>query len=129
MATLNNFQDIILVSVGAVFGANTRFLIYQKLNKINISSYIIILLINTFSSFLLGLFISILSKDIFLNFSSESVLFFIIGFLGSLSTFSTFIHDLFDSIINLKFVKALKSFALSFSLAIIALALGTLLVT
>ena len=126
MTSLNNFQDILLVSIGAVFGANSRFIIYQKLKEININENFIILLINIFSSFLLGLFISIFSKLVFFNFSSQIVLFLLIGFLGSLSTFSTFVYDLFDSFIKLKFFRALKLFALSFSLGIIAVALGAL---
>ncbi len=126
MTSLNNFQDILLVSIGAVFGANSRFIIYQKLKEININENFIILLINISSSFLLGLFISVFSKLVFFNFSSQIVLFFLIGFLGSLSTFSTFVYDLFDSFIKLKFFRALKLFALSFSLGIIAVALGAL---
>tara|TARA_B100000965_G_scaffold114373_1_gene94428 strand:+ start:364 stop:753 length:390 start_codon:yes stop_codon:yes gene_type:complete len=126
LTSLNNFQDILLVSIGAVFGANSRFIIYQKLKEININENFIILLINISSSFLLGLFISVFSKLVFFNFSSQIVLFFLIGFLGSLSTFSTFVYDLFDSFIKLKFFRALKLFALSFSLGIIAVALGAL---
>ena len=126
MTSLNNFKDILLVSIGAVFGANSRFIIYQKLKEININENFIILLINISSSFLLGLFISVFSKLVFFNFSSQIVLFFLIGFLGSLSTFSTFVYDLFDSFIKLKFFRALKLFALSFSLGIIAVALGAL---
>ena len=126
MTSLNNFKDILLVSIGAVFGANSRFIIYQKLKEININENFIILLINISSSFLLGLFISVFSKLVFFNFSSQIVLFFLIGFLGSLSTFSTFVYDLFDSFIKLKFLRALKLFALSFSLGIIAVALGAL---
>ena len=126
MANLDTFQHILLVSIGAVFGVNARFIIYQKLKQININRYFIILAINTFSCFLLGLFISILPKIKSLTFSSQLALFFLIGFLGSLSTFSTFVYDLFDSFIKLKFFRALKLFALSFSLGIIAVALGAL---
>ncbi len=118
MITLNNIQDIIFVSIGAVLGANSRFIIYQKLKKININGRQIIFFINVFSSFLLGLFTSI---------SSQLLLFFLIGFLGSLSTFSSFVYDLFDSYLKLKFFRALKLYSLSFSLGTIALALGTFL--
>ena len=123
MTTLNNFQDIILVSIGAVFGANVRFVIYQKFKEININGYYIILFINSFSSFLLGLFVSVLSKIVFLNFTSQLVLLFSIGFLGSLSTFSTFVYDLYDSSLRIKFFRALKSL----SLGIISFGLGLLL--
>ena len=125
MANLDTFQHIILVSIGAVFGVNARFIIYQKLKQININRYFIILAINTFSCFLLGLFISILPKIKSLTFSSQLAFFVLIGFLGSLSTFSTFVYDLFDLCLKSKFCKALKLFSFSFSLGIFALALGS----
>ena len=127
MANLNLFQDIILISIGAVFGVNSRFLIYQKLKEININGKYSIFLINTFSSFFLGFFISISSKITSLNVSSQLVFFFVIGFLGSLSTFSTFIYDLFQLFREYKFLNALKLFIFSYSLGITALALGSLL--
>ena len=127
MASLNNFQDILFVSIGAVLGANSRFIISQKFKEINTNGSLIILLINTFSSFILGFFISIFPKIRFFDFSSQFALFFLIGFLGSLSTFSTFVYDLFELVLKFKFFRALKSFTLSYSLGIIALALGSLL--
>ena len=125
MENLDIFQHILLVSIGAVFGVNSRFIIYQKLKKININGYFIILAINTFSCFLLGLFISILPKIKSLTFSSQLALFFLIGFLGSLSTFSSFVYDLFDLCLKFKFFKALKLFSFSLSLGIFALAFGS----
>jgi len=122
-----SLEDIFLVSFGAALGANTRFLIYKKFEKLNISKYYNILLINTFASFLLGLMISILSKNSHYDFSYKIILFFSIGFLGSLSTFSSFIYDLFDSFLKLKFFSALKLFFLSLSLGIISLAFGVLI--
>ena len=127
MAILITFKDILLVSIGAVLGVNARFLIYHKFKKININEHIIILAINTLSSFLVGLFITILPKIRSDTFSSQLVLFFLIGFLGSLSTFSTFVYDLFELSLKLKFFRALKIFTLSFSLGIISLAFGCFL--
>ena len=124
MANLDIFKHILLVSIGAVFGVNARFIIYQKLKE-NINRYFIILAINTFSCFLLGLFISVLPKIKSLTFSSQLALFFLIGFLGSLSTFSTFVYDLFDLCAKFKVFKALKLFSFSFSLGIFALAFGS----
>ena len=117
-------NNILLVSFGAVLGANIRFLIYKKLDRINIGKNTIILLINTCSSFLLGIFLSVMSNISNLNFSYQLVLFFSIGFLGSLSTFSTFISDLFELCIQFKFDKALKSFFISLSLGIFSFAFG-----
>ena len=124
MATLNNFLDILFISIGAVFGANIRFIIFQKLKEININRSLIILAINTFSSFLVGLFIPMLSHVRFVNLSSQLLSFVLIGFLGSFSTFSTFVYDLF---MEFNFFKALKYFSLSFSLGIIAITLGSLM--
>ena len=127
MQALNSFHDILFVSLGAVFGANLRYIIYQKFKERNVNVYLIILAINIFSSFLLGLFISILPKVIFLNISTQLILLLSIGFSGSLSTFSSFAYDLFESIQKFKLYMALKSLILSFSLGTIALAMGFLL--
>ena len=120
-------QDIILIAIGAVFGVNFRFLIYQKLKEINVNRNVSIFLINIFSCFFLGFFISISSMIEPLTVSSKLALFFVIGFIGSLSTFSTFIYDLFELFREYKFLKALGLFILSFSLGITALVLGSLL--
>tara|TARA_B100000902_G_C27023485_1_gene770805 strand:+ start:324 stop:713 length:390 start_codon:yes stop_codon:yes gene_type:complete len=124
---LDSFQDVILISCGAVLGANTRYLIYKKLKKINISKNFIVLLINILSSFLLGLFLSTSSQISSVNSSSELVLFFSIGLLGSFSTFSSFIYDLYDLIIQLKFYNAFKLFIISLTLGLLACAVGFLI--
>ena len=127
MVNLELLQDIILIAIGALFGVNSRFIIYQKLKDININGKFSICLINIFACFFLGFFISISSNINSLNISSQLELFFLIGFIGSLSTFSTFIYDLFELFREYKFLKALKLSIFSFSLGTIALALGSLL--
>ena len=127
MVILDNLRDILLVSFGAVLGANSRFIIYNKFDIININKNTKILLINTFASFLLGFFFSVLLGISNLKFPYELGLFFSIGFLGSLSTFSTFIADLFELCIEFKFEKALKLFLISLTLGIVAFAFGYLL--
>ena len=127
MGRLDNLKDFILIAFGAVLGANIRFIIYQKLEKINLNKHYIILIINTFSSFLLGLFLSILSNIGSLTYSYQLGLFFSIGVLGSLSTFSTFIYDLYDLCIKLKFYRALKIFVISLTLGIFSFSVGYLL--
>ena len=127
MLLLDSFQDIILISFGAVLGSNTRFIIYKKLNELNISKNSIVLIINVFSSFSLGLFLSILHEIGSVSYSSKLVLFFSIGLLGSLSTFSSFIYDLYDLFIQLKFYIALKLFIISLTSGLLAFAVGFLL--
>ena len=127
MLLLDSFLDVFLISFGAVLGSNTRFIIYKKLNELNISKNSIVLIINVFSSFSLGLFLSILSEIGSVSYSSKLVLFFSIGLLGSLSTFSSFIYDLYDLLIKLKFYIAFKLFIISLISGLLAFAAGFLL--
>ena len=119
--------EIFFVSVGAILGANTRFKIHSKLQKLNISKDFLILIINTFASFSLGLFLSIIEQFRSLSFSYQLILFFSIGFFGSLSTFSSFVYDLFEICLQLKFARAFKLFIISVSFGIIAFTAGFLL--
>ena len=127
MVHLDYLYDFLLISLGAVLGANTRFIIYKRIERINIDKNFIILLINSFSSFLLGLFLSILSQNSSLSYSYQLGLFFSIGLLGSLSSFSTFIYDLFELCIQLKYYRALKLFIISLIAGILCFTVGFLL--
>ena len=120
-------QDILAISFGAVLGVNIRFKIYDKFQKINLSKDLIILMINILASFLFGLLLSVLPRISSYNFFDQLVLFLSIGCLGSLSTFSTFVYDLFDLCLKLKFIRAVQLFFISWSLGIIALAFGVFL--
>ncbi|KGG21906.1 fluoride efflux transporter FluC [Prochlorococcus marinus] len=117
-------SEILFVSIGAILGANSRFRIHNKLAKLNLNKYSLILIINTFSSFSLGLFLSVVEQFRAFNYYYQLVLFFSVGFFGSLSTFSSFIYDLFDLCLKLKFFRALKLFFISVSVGIIAFAFG-----
>jgi len=123
-----NSTDIILVVSGALFGANARFFIYTKLEQIKVNKNYIIMIINTFSSFCLGLFSSFLSNNSPVLYSYQLGLFFSIGLLGSLSTFSTFIYDLYALLIKFKFYRAFKLFIISLIAGILSFALGFYLV-
>jgi len=120
--------EIFLVSFGAILGANTRFIILSKLKKLNLSKDFFILIINTFASFFLGLFLSLLENFNSFIYSYQLLLFFSVGFLGSLSSFSSFVYDLFDLCLQSKLFRALKLFSMSLFLGIIAFAFGFLLV-
>ena len=117
-------QDIIFVSIGAVLGANFRFIIYEKFEQNKLISDFRILIINTVASFLLGFFLALIPRINSFNFSYQLGLFFSVGFLGSLSTFSTFVYDLFEFSLQLKFYRALKLFLISLPLGILALVIG-----
>ena len=120
-------NEILFVSFGAILGANLRFKIYNKLEKINLSKDFLIIIVNIFASFCLGLFLSLEEQLRALTYYYQLVLFFSIGFLGSLSTFSSFVYDLFDLFLQLKFFKALNLFIMSASIGIMTFALGIFL--
>ena len=120
-------QDILLITIGSILGANTRFIIYKQLEKNKLNKNYIILVINIFSSFLLGLFLSVLSRNSSLIYSYQLVLFFSIGLLGSLSTFSTFIYDVYDLFKKFKFYRAFKLLIISLTLGILFFSIGFLL--
>ena len=120
--------EILFVSLGAILGANTRFLILGNLNNQNVKKDLPILLINTCASFCLGLFLSILEKVGSFIYSYQLVLFLSVGFLGSFSTFSSFVYDLFELCVEFKFYRGLKLFLISYILGISAFALGFFLV-
>ncbi len=119
--------EIALVSFGAILGANTRFKISNKLDKSNLSKDLFILIINIFASFCFGLFLSLIQRFSSFIYSDQLVLFFSIGFFGSLSSFSSFVYDLFYLCLQLKFSRALKLFIISWFLGIIAFTFGFLL--
>ena len=116
--------EIFFVSIGAIIGANIRFRIHNKLRNLNLRKDFLILVINTLASFCLGLFLSLLEQFRAFTYYYQLVLFFSIGFLGSLSTFSSFVYDLFDLCLQLEFFRALKLFIISASVGIIAFAFG-----
>ena len=121
-------DEIFLVSLGAILGANIRFEINNKLEKkFNLRNDFSILLINIFASFFLGLFLSLIEQLSSFIYSYQIVLFFSIGFLGSLSTFSSFVYDLFDFCWQNNFSRALKLFMISSSLGIISFTFGFVL--
>ena len=117
-------SEILFVSIGAILGANTRFKIHNKLAKLKVSKDFVILIINTFASFSLGLFLSLLEHFRAFTYYYQLILFFSIGFFGSLSTFSSFIYDLFDLCLQFEFFRALKLFIISVSIGIITFAFG-----
>jgi len=124
LVLLDNFKDVILITFGAAIGANTRFLIYKKFYRLKLSKNYITLLINTVSSFFLGLLISQVDS---IRYSYHVLLFFSIGVLGSLSTFSAFIYELFDLFIQLKFYRLCKLLIISLVSGLLAFAAGYLL--
>ena len=99
-----HFNSILYVLIGSFFGLTLRILIQSTYkNKLGFSINNTSL-VNLLASFFLGIFIA-------LEFTNENLLMlFYFGFLGSLSTFSAFIYQLFVLIQRRKYIKSLLNY-------------------
>ena len=89
---------IFLIALGAIIGANIRYFFLRKLEILKYSEYRL-LTINLFSSFILGLLFPFFIKTN-LKIEEELIFLFLFFFIGSLSSFSTFISDFYMLILN-----------------------------
>lgn len=88
-----NFNSVLWVALGGALGATLRWIIGLSLN--HFSAHIIMgtLTANLLGSFVMGICIGIVEKA--LSLPSQWQLFIMTGFLGSLTTFSTFTAESF----------------------------------
>ena len=100
---MSDFQFIYfsIISIGSILGANLRYLILTRLGSIKLNQRKRLLLINSTASIILGISLSLNNYNNILF--REFIILFLIGFAGSLSTFSTFINDLFKLSIKRKY--------------------------
>ncbi len=87
--------DAILVSFGASLGSFVRFKFVSLFNKFSLNGNLSTIPVNLSSSFLLGLLLPFVNNPSNFAYTRYLTLFIAIGFLGSLSTFSSFIMDLY----------------------------------
>jgi len=118
---LSNF---LLVAFGGSIGASTRYFFYLVSKNFFSPNYIFIntLIINIIGSFLIGYLIFLLENK---SFSQDFLkYFFIIGILGSFTTFSAFSLEAIDLLVNKKFLIAFFYIFLSLFLCLIFTFLG-----
>ena len=106
-------DSVINILVGSTLGLIVRMFIKYISGREKIFTSNTILIVNVLASLFLGIFVG-------LNFTNKNlILFFYVGFLGCLSTFSSFIYQLFYLIQERKYFKLLlyytEVFLLSFS--------------
>lgn len=87
-----NMETILLISIGAVLGANLRYWLgaWAAL-RLGTNFPIGTLLINLTGSLVIGLFITLISNRLMIDPRWRT--FFAIGFLGSYTTFSTYTFE------------------------------------
>ena len=117
-------SNFLLVAFGGSIGASTRYFFYLVSKNLFSPNYIFIntLIINIIGSFLIGYLIFLLENKSF----SEDFLkyFFIIGILGSFTTFSAFSFEAIDLLVNKRFLIAFFYIFLSLFLCLIFTFLG-----
>ena len=94
-------DGVIYTLVGSTFGLILRMLINYISGRQNLFTFNNILIVNVLASLFLGIVegLNITNKNL--------ILFFSVGFLGCLSTFSSFIYQLFILIQERKYLKFL----------------------
>ena len=120
-----DLKSIILVFFGGGIGSSIRFIVTKYFNKNLISFPIGTSISNLVGCFIIGSLIayydrnSIPKKDIFLFIS--------VGFCGGLTTFSTFLLDIFEMLKNENYQNIIPYFSVNFFLGFISIALGFLI--
>ena len=111
-------DDVIYILVGSTFGLILRMFINYISGRQKVFSSNNILIVNVLASLFLGIFVV-------LNITNKNlILFFYVGFLGCLSTFSSFIYQLFNLIQKRKYVRLLLYYVEVLSLSFIFFCVG-----
>ena len=117
-------SNFLLVAIGGSIGASTRYFFYL-LSKNFFSAnnlFINTLIVNVIGSFLIGYLIVLLENK---SFSQDFLkYFFIIGILGSFTTFSTFSIETVDLLVDKRFLMAFFYIFLSLTLCLLFTFLG-----
>ena len=106
-------NSFIFISIGAALGAYFRMQVHHFAGLLFSRKYLGTIIINNLSTFLLGLIISYNIKNDFFELYQSYRLAICVGFLGSLSTFSTFVIELLDSLFKKKWTQFFLIYCLS----------------
>jgi len=115
----------LILSIGSLHGAYLRYLFIFRFGSIKFNKSRRILLINLIASVILGFSFSLNSNNNLMAYR-ESIILFLIGFAGSLSTFSSFINDLFKLLSKKKYKEFIIIIFLSIFFGLISISLGLL---
>ena len=117
-------SNFLLVAFGGSIGASARYFFYLISKNFFSPNYLFFntLIINIIGSFIIGYLIVLLENK---SFSQDFIkYFFIIGILGSFTTFSAFSLETVDLLVNKRFLIAFFYVLLSLSLCILFTFLG-----
>lgn len=94
-------DGVIHVLAGSTLGLIVRIFIKYTFGQEKVFSFNNILIVNVLASLFLGIFVGLKSTN------ENLILFFYVGFLGCLSTFSSFIYQLLNLIQQRKYLSLL----------------------
>ncbi len=101
---LENHKYSLLIISGAIPGALLRMQVSKKLSLYTQSKLLALIILNTVATFLLGFFLAIQPRLELLSSNQSLYLLLCVGFLGSFSTFSSFILELYSFSLKHRFI-------------------------
>ena len=110
---ISNSNFFIFVLVGAIFGSYLRLQISYLSESFFSSKYLASLAPNYLATFLLALLFTLNLKNAGLDTNQSLLMAISLGFLGSLSTFSSFVMDLLSSFFDKQWKDCFLLFFLS----------------
>jgi len=116
--------NFLLVAIGGSIGATLRYIFYLFSKSFLFPNYLFIntLIVNIIGSFFIGYTIMLMGNK---SLSQDFIkYFFVIGILGSFTTFSTFSFESVELLLNKKFLLAFLYITLSFTLCFLFTFLG-----
>ncbi len=119
------WQSLLIISSGAAIGACTRWGLSELLNPLFSFLAFGTLIANYLGCFLIGILIALLWQ--YPQVSSEWRLFLITGFLGSLTTFSSFSAEVVNDFLTEKWLSALAIITLHLGGSLLFTIFGVLL--
>jgi CrcB protein len=119
-------EKFLLISTGAILGANTRYWLGTWVSEKWGSTFPIgTLIINLTGSFLLGLFMTLATERFLIDPRWRFLV--AVGFLGAYTTFSTFTYESFNLIFKGQWLPGLLNLLGSSLLGLLAVGLGVYL--
>ena len=116
-------MTIFLIGFGGFIGAISRYLVSVFINDIGLNSNISTILVNIIGSFFIGLLFYLFPT----SSSDFYKMFFVIGFLGSFTTFSAFSLDAMNFFLASEYLNFFIYIILSVVLSITSIFLGFIL--
>ena len=119
-------QTVLLISIGAILGANLRYFVAQYVSKLIPSSFPYgTLIINITASFILGFFLVWTSERVLVD--PRWRIFVAVGFCATYSTYSSYAFETFALVENGQFWLAAMNFLVTNVVCFVAVVAGAAL--